>query len=86
MKVRPLLPEPCEPRPCRGDCPRGAAWSARHQVTVEVMDSTPARRTGPSGGTVDTRRSERRAQEAWEFDSPLGHCGVDWSLVSSTVS
>jgi hypothetical protein len=23
---------------------------------------------------------------AWEFDSPLGHCGVDWSLVSSTVS
>jgi hypothetical protein len=22
---------------------------------------------------VDTRRSERRAPEAWEFDSPLGH-------------
>jgi hypothetical protein len=35
---------------------------------------------------VDTRRSERRASLAWEFDSPLGHCGVDWSLVSSTVS
>jgi hypothetical protein len=29
----------------------------------------------------DTRRLERRAPEAWEFDSPLGHCGVDWSLV-----
>ena len=35
---------------------------------------------------VDIRRSERRALVAWEFDSPLGHCGVDWSLVSSTVS
>ena len=22
---------------------------------------------------VDTRRSERRARKAWEFDSPLGH-------------
>src|ERR1700730_3058028 len=30
---------------------------------------------------ADTRCSERRALAAWEFDSPLGHCGVDWSLV-----
>src|SRR5262249_8265760 len=45
------------------------------------MGSIPIRAIWPSGGTVDTRRSERRAEEAWEFDSPLGHCGVDWSLV-----
>src|SRR5262249_52090322 len=31
----------------------------------------------------DTRRLECRALEAWEFNSPLGHCGVDWSLVST---
>ena len=26
---------------------------------------------------ADTRRSERRAFAAWEFDSPLGHLGSD---------
>lgn len=26
---------------------------------------------------VDTRRSERRALEAWEFESPLGYCVRD---------
>ncbi len=40
------------------------------------MGSIPIRVTQitwPSGGTVDTRRSERRAHRAWEFDSPLGY-------------
>ncbi len=27
----------------------------------------------PGGEMADTRRSERRASKAWEFDSPLGH-------------
>ena len=151
---------------------RGAAWSARHPVTVEIrvsnplgdadmaryaigkaaklkpscfVGSTPTRPTGshasaghwraqvavthpPSGAMQvqllpdaltgpfvyrleDTGPSSRKdgfdshtgylakwwnrqthdAQnvapaKAWEFDSPLGHCGVDWSQVSSTVS
>jgi hypothetical protein len=87
---RALSLEGSTPSPSAGcDCPRGAAWSARHPVTVEVMGSNPigdARRYWPSGGMADTRRSERRAFTAWEFDFPLGHCGVDWSLVTSTVS
>lgn len=48
------------------------------------MGSIPIRATefGQVVELVDTRRSERRASKrAWEFDSPLGHCGVDWSLV-----
>ena len=63
-----------------------------------IGERTPAPQAGGMGsipyglliGQVveleDTRGSEPRAHKAWEFDSPLGHCGVDWSLVASTVS
>ena len=40
----------------------------------------------PSGGTGRHATLRTSCLRAWEFDSPLGHCGVDWSLVSSTVS
>ncbi len=66
-----------------------ARWSTGSRTPAPQagrMGSIPIRATWPSGGMADTRRSERRAFTAWEFDSPLGHCGVDWSLVPSTVS
>ena len=46
---------------------------APHAGEAGSIPARAAQATRPCGGMADTRRSERRARRAWEFDSPLGH-------------
>ena len=49
--------------------------SSRDPLKVEIVGSNPTWVTQRSQVVelVDTRRTERRAPRAWEFDSPLGY-------------
>ncbi len=61
---------------CYRSSARSSIGSGRQPLKLERRVRFPhgslARACRPSGELVDTRRSERRAVEAWEFDSPLG--------------
>ena len=54
---------------------RSSIGSGRQPLKLAEAGSIPARVTDNDQVVelVDTRRSERRALWAWEFDSPLGH-------------
>src|SRR5439155_15783690 len=43
------------------------------------FDSHTSYYNWPSGGTGRHATLRTSCLRAWEFDSPLGHCGVDWS-------
>jgi hypothetical protein len=67
--------------PTRQDCPRGAAWSARHPVKVEVVGSNPIgdalRRVGLLGhdGGPSSRKSQFDSGTRCWPDSPTGRGG-----------
>jgi hypothetical protein len=72
---------------CAGSTPaRRTDWPVR----LSAKDTSPSSwrdgfdsHTGycnrPSGGTGRHATLRTSCLRAWEFDSPLGHCGVDWS-------
>ena len=53
---------------------RSSNGSGCETLNLAIAGSTPVRAAyGEVVESVDTQRSDRRALEAWEFDSPLRH-------------